>query len=43
MARVINGFRTDKKTVDENKTGMLAENSGRKNRADGKQEQGSND
>jgi hypothetical protein len=43
MARMIDGFRTDKKTVDENKTGMLAEKSGRKHRVVGKQKQGSND
>lgn len=43
MVCMIDGFRTDKKIVDEEKTGMLAEKSGRNNRADGRQKYGSND
>ena len=43
MARARDGFRIDKKAVDDNKAGMLAKKSGRKNRADGTQERGSND
>ena len=34
MTRVLDEFGKDKKRVDENKTGMLSEKSGRENRGD---------